>query len=152
MNQINGNEIGNEIETEPSSSSNSLIGKAKKEFYNLLPLIHNIAIFLLILPPFIFNEPGLLLTYAAGATATILHWKFLNNECVLTKLERENNPESYKNAPEQGFIRKILHDVGLGVLNKQKYLTEKVLLILILLSLYKVYKSLLSRKCKRIWK
>ena len=136
-------------------NSNKLVNMwkaTKKGFCDALPLIHNIAIYFLLLPPLYFTEPGLLLLYAGLATATILHWKFLNNECVLTKLEKENNPEAYKHAPQQGFVRMIFENIGLGFLNKQKYLTEKVLLILILISLYKVYIGIVDRKCKRIWR
>ena len=126
--------------------------ECKNTLCNLLPLFHYIAILLLLLPPFIFTEPGLLLLYAAGTTATILHWKFIHNECILTKLEKEYNPGAFgRSVPEQGFIRMIFENIGLKSLNKQKYLTEKVLLILILISLYKIYLGLLDRRCKKIW-
>lgn len=108
---------------------------------NIYSILHYIAILTIIIPPFIIKDKKYLLIYIIYAIFVILHWKFNNNECYLTNLEKKYYPNEFNNKSnkEEGFIVKKLKDYGFEKAAEFEYLTEVIILLLVLLSVIKLY-------------
>lgn len=108
---------------------------------NIYTILHYIIILLVILLPFILYNSKHLLIYIMLVILIIMHWKFNNNECILTNLERNKYPEEFKNCEEKDFITKHLHKYGFESIAEFEYLTEVIALSLILLSAVKIFRE-----------
>ncbi len=102
---------------------------------NYLNLLHFIVILLVLIPPFLFSNCRILFIYLVYVLLIVIHWKFNDNQCILTNLEEENDEESQ----EEEFILKHLKSMGLGKLTEFKNLSEIVTLFLILFALIRLY-------------
>lgn len=139
---------------------------------NIYSILHYIAIFSLLIPPFFLSDTRSLLIYIIYATLVIMHWKFNNNECILTQLEKNEYPEEFKKTAkkledskggesngeddkngdkdgdeevgeeEEEFIVKHLKEWGLESLANFKYFTEVLILLMVLIATFRTYRSL----------
>ncbi len=104
--------------------------------------MHYLSILSLIIPPFYFTNIELLILYNIYANLVILHWKFLNDGCWLTALEKIFYPNEYQNKSGGGFVAEKFRKYGFIKLAEFRYFTDVILLNLILISLIKIYKTI----------
>jgi len=109
---------------------------------NIYSLLHILIILLAIIIPLIICNCKYLSIYIILMILIIMHWKFNNNECILTNLEKNKYPEEFtknNNEGEDGFISKYLKDYGFESVTNFEYLTEVITLLLILVATAKIY-------------
>lgn len=106
---------------------------------NIYSALHYLAIISLTIPPFFLSNCRSLFIYIIYAIIVILHWKFNDDTCILTKLEKAEYPEEFENNEDKGFIMKHLNNLGLEDIANTKHLTEIVLLFLILFAIFRLY-------------
>lgn len=105
---------------------------------NIYSVIHYLTIIFVVITPFVVSNPRYLLIYIILATLIILHWKFNNNQCILTNWEKESHPQEFEEENEE-FITGKLAELGMGDIVKFEYFTEALSLFLIVIAALKIY-------------
>ncbi len=111
---------------------------------NIVFLIHLFIVLFVALTPFIGTQDMMFLNFAF-MFGILMHWIGSNSTCCLTVLEQYLRGET---DPEQTFMGKIMGPVY--TFGNEKFITQFGLFILMMITLYKLNWSTLS-KIKTAW-
>lgn len=106
---------------------------------NIIFVIHLFIILFVALTPFFGNQDMLFINFMF-MSGVLLHWIGSDSTCCLTVLEQYLRGET---DPEQTFMGKIMGPVY--TFGNEKFITQLALFLLMMLTLYKLDWSTLSR-------